>query len=289
MSRVDEESGWIYFTAGERSPIATDWLRVRIDGSEQQRLTSREGSHRIDFAPKGNLAVDSWSSFESAGDIQLINTDGQKVRTIDSRPSYVLEEFKLGEFRHVQIPAEDGFLLEGTLTFPPDFDESKRYPVWLTTYAGPHAPVVRNAGGPQMRPQMLANLGIIVFQLDPRSASGKGAQSTWTAYRQLGVPELEDIECGVGWLDEASVRRREAHRHAGPQLRRVHDRLRDDPQQAVRRGHRRVAGHRLAQLRLDLHRALHEHAAGEPGRLRKDVRRQGGRQPARPAAARCTA
>jgi dipeptidyl-peptidase-4 len=200
VSRVDEDAGWIYFTAGERSPIGTDWLRVRIDGSEQQRLTSREGSHRIDFAPEGNLAVASWSSFDSAGDIQLINTDGQKVRTIDSRPSYVIEEFKLGEFRHVQIPADDGFLLEATLTFPPDFAESKRYPVWLTTYGGPHAPVVRNAGGPQMRPQMLANLGIIVFQIDPRSASGKGAQSTWTAYRQLGLPELKDIECGVAWL-----------------------------------------------------------------------------------------
>jgi dipeptidyl-peptidase 4 len=200
VNRVDEDTGWIYFTAGERSPIATDWLRVRVDGSQQQRLTSREGSHRIDFAPKGNVAVAGWSSFDSAGDLQLINTDGQKVRTIDSRPSYILEEFKLGEFRHVQIPADDGFLLEATLTFPPDFDESKRYPVWLTTYGGPHAPVVRNAGGPQMRPQMLANLGIIVFQIDPRSASGKGAQSTWAAYRQLGVPELKDIECGVAWL-----------------------------------------------------------------------------------------
>jgi dipeptidyl aminopeptidase/acylaminoacyl peptidase len=204
VSRVDDEAGWIYFTAGERSPIGTDWMRVRIDGSEQQRLTSRDGSHRIDLAPKGNLAVDSWSSFESAGDMQLINTDGQKVRTIDSRPSYVLEEFKLGEFRHVQIPTEDGFLLEGTLTFPPDFDESKRYPAWLTTYGGPHAPVVRNAGGPQMRAQMLANLGIIVFQLDPRSASGKGAQSTWTAYLQLGLPELADIECGIRWLTKHS-------------------------------------------------------------------------------------
>jgi dipeptidyl-peptidase-4 len=46
VSRVDADAGWIYFTAGERSPISTDWLRVRIDGSEQQRLTSREGSHR---------------------------------------------------------------------------------------------------------------------------------------------------------------------------------------------------------------------------------------------------
>lgn len=200
VDRVDEQAGWIYFSAGEQSPIGSNWLRVRIDGSKQQRLTDRAGSHRIDLAPMGNLAVDAWSSFDSQGDMRLINTDGQTERTIDSQPSYVLEEFELGEFRHVQIPTKDGFLLEGTLTFPPDFDESKRYPVWLTTYAGPHAPTVRNAGGPQPQRQMLANLGIIVFELDPRSASGKGAQSTWAAYRQFGVQELADLECGVDWL-----------------------------------------------------------------------------------------
>jgi dipeptidyl aminopeptidase/acylaminoacyl peptidase len=200
VSRVDEESGWIYFTANERSHVGSDWLRVRIDGSRQQRLTQREGSHGIAMAPKGNLAIDTWSSFASAGDIQLINADGHKVRTIDSRPGHALEEFELGEFRRVQIPTEDGFQLEGTLTFPPDFDESKQYPAWLTTYGGPHAPTVRDAGGPRMQGHMLANLGIIVFQLDPRSASGKGAQSAWTAYRQLGVQELADLECGVAWL-----------------------------------------------------------------------------------------
>jgi dipeptidyl aminopeptidase/acylaminoacyl peptidase len=200
VSRIDDEAGWIYFTACERSPIATDWLRVRIDGSRQERLTSRAGSHRVELAPAGNLAVDSWSCFTSAGDTRLINTDGQEVRTIDSRPGYTVEEFQLGEFRHVQIPTEDGFLLEATLTFPPDFDESKKYPVWLTTYAGPHAPRVRDAGGPQIQPHMLANMGIIVFAIDPRSASGKGAQSTWTAYRRLGEQELADLECGVKWL-----------------------------------------------------------------------------------------
>jgi dipeptidyl aminopeptidase/acylaminoacyl peptidase len=200
LDRVDEEAGWIYFTACERSPIATDWFRIRIDGTKQERLTERTGSHRIDLAPKGALAVDSWSSFQSAGDIRLINTDGQQIRTIDSRPGYVLEEFNLGKFEHVQIPTEDGFQLEATLTFPPNFDESKKYPVWLNTYAGPHAPVVRDSGGPSMNLRMQANLGLIMLQLDPRSASGKGAQSTWTAYKNLGVQELKDIECGINWL-----------------------------------------------------------------------------------------
>jgi dipeptidyl-peptidase-4 len=200
VDRVDEESGWIYIAATTRSAIAGDWHRVRLDGSEQQRLSRRRGTHRIDMAPKGDLAVCSWSTSEDAGDMRLIDADGRTLRVIDSRPSHVLEEFELGEFRHVQIPAADGFVLEGTLTFPPDFDASRRYPVWLLTYAGPHAPTVYNAGGPRMQRHMLANLGLIVFQLDPRSASTKGAESTWTAYRQLGVQELADLERGVDWL-----------------------------------------------------------------------------------------
>ena len=202
VQRVGEESDWIYFTACKRSPIATDWLRVRVDGSGLERLTDREGTHRISVATSGSLAIDSWSNFVSAGDIRLINADGQALRTVDSRPTYVLEEFELGDFQQFQIPTEDGFLLEAALTFPVDFDESKQYPVWVTTYGGPHAPTIRNADGPKMRMQMLANLGLIVFQIDPRSASGKGAQSTWAAYRQLGVSELEDIKHGIAWLTE---------------------------------------------------------------------------------------
>ena len=36
------------------------------------------------------------------------------------------------------------------------------------------------------------------------SASGKGVCSTWTAYRQLGVQELKDIESAIGWLTQHS-------------------------------------------------------------------------------------
>jgi dipeptidyl aminopeptidase/acylaminoacyl peptidase len=54
--------------------------------------------------------------------------------------------------------------------------------------------------GGRLREQGLANLGFIYFLADPRPASGKGACSTWTAYRQLGVQELADIETAIRWL-----------------------------------------------------------------------------------------
>jgi dipeptidyl-peptidase-4 len=46
----------------------------------------------------------------------------------------------------------------------------------------------------------LAAKGIIAFHADPRSASGKGAVSSWACYKQLGVQENKDIEAAIGWL-----------------------------------------------------------------------------------------
>ena len=48
----------------------------------------------------------------------------------------------------------------------------------------------------------LAHEGFIVFRMDPRSASGKGAVSAWTAYKHLGVQELEDIKDAINWLKQ---------------------------------------------------------------------------------------
>src|SRR5205807_10260912 len=50
--------------------------------------------------------------------------------------------------------------------------------------------------------QLLAHVGFVVVRADPRSASGKGACSTSTAYRGLGIGELRDIETAIGWLVE---------------------------------------------------------------------------------------
>jgi dipeptidyl-peptidase-4 len=47
---------------------------------------------------------------------------------------------------------------------------------------------------------MLAQLGYIVWVCDNRTASGKGAKSTWPLYRRTGASELRDLEDGVRWL-----------------------------------------------------------------------------------------
>jgi dipeptidyl aminopeptidase/acylaminoacyl peptidase len=201
LLRVDEASGWVYFTGTRDSPIAENLYRVKLDGSNLERLTAGSGSHRVGVSPKANLFTDSWSSHTAPAKVWLRNADGAPARALDTNPVYALEEYRFGKYELVQIKTPDGFVLEGSLLLPPDFDPGKRYPVWFKTYAGPHTPTVHDSwGGGQAYDQALAQRGFVVFRCDPRSASGKGACSTWTAYRRLGVQELKDIECAITWL-----------------------------------------------------------------------------------------
>jgi dipeptidyl aminopeptidase/acylaminoacyl peptidase len=198
---VDEQSGWVYISATKDNAIGLNLYRVKLTGGEPQRLTSGPGEHRVSISPKANLFVDYVNSYDAPPAARLFRTDGTHARTLDTNPVFALEEFELGKHELLQIKTPDGFVLEAALLKPPNFDPSRRYPVWFTTYGGPHAPVVHDAWqGGRLRDQGLANLGFLVFQVDPRSASGKGIVSTWTAYRQLGVQELADIETAIRWL-----------------------------------------------------------------------------------------
>ena len=78
--------------------------------------------------------------------------------------------------------------MEAMLLRPPDFDPSRRYPVYQHTYGGPQAPQVKNAwqSTTYLFHQLLAQRGVVVWICDNRTASGKGAVSAWPAYRGFG-------------------------------------------------------------------------------------------------------
>lgn len=202
VHHLDEDAATILFTGTKDSHIAENLYSVGLDGKEIKRLTEADGSHRVQVAKDGKHFVDTWSDFNTPAQVRLHEAaTGKIVRVLDDNPAYKREEYKFAETNFHQIPTEDGFLMEAIVTKPSNFDPTKAYPVWFRTYAGPHAPVVRNSWGrSRMTEQMLAQMGLVVFRMDPRSASGKGAESAWTAYKQLGVQEMKDIEEGINWL-----------------------------------------------------------------------------------------
>jgi dipeptidyl aminopeptidase/acylaminoacyl peptidase len=203
LHTVDEDAGWIYFSGTRDSHLASNLYRVQLDGSRLERLTDSPGDHRCLVSPKCNLFIDSHSDHTGPTQVHLRTADGTLVRTLDTNPVYTLEEYRRGHYELVKIPADGGVTLEGSLLLPPDFDPSRKYPVWFTTYGGPHAPTISDTwGGGRIRDELLAQMGFVIFRADPHSASGQGECSTWTAYRRFGVPELKDVETAIEWLKQ---------------------------------------------------------------------------------------
>jgi dipeptidyl aminopeptidase/acylaminoacyl peptidase len=203
LDLADEDSGWLYFTATGGEDISPSLYRMRLEGGDRERLTSVAGEHHVSVGPKGKLFLDTWSGHTTPTQVRVYATDGTPVRTVDTNPVYAREEYRFGEYERVRIKTPDGWVLEGDLLKPPDFEPHRRYPVWFETYAGPHAPVVHDSWmGGRVSDEVKAQRGFLVFRCDPRSASGKGACSAWTAYRKLGVQELADIETAIRWLEE---------------------------------------------------------------------------------------
>ncbi len=204
LHQVDEETGWVYVTGTREAATALNLYRAKLDGSVIEPLTSG-GDHRAVLAPKAKLFVDTYSDEQTPPKVRVCRTDGTLARMVDTNPVYLLDDYRLGTYERMQIKTPDGFELEASVLKPANFDPQKKYPVWFMTYGGPHAPTVRDGWNPgRFRDEMLANMGFIVFRCDPRSASGKGACSTWTAYRQLGVQELKDVETAIKWLSSHS-------------------------------------------------------------------------------------
>src|SRR6266498_942150 len=199
---IDEDKGVAYFAATEHSQIAPNAYKIRLDGSGLTRLTPGEGSHAVSMSPRFNLLVDRWSDINTPTKTRLLDTDGNLIRVIEVNKVDALGQYKLGKAELMQVNTRDGFVMEAMMIKPPDFDASKKYPVFQFTYAGPNAPQVRNAWGgtSYMWHQLLAQKGYIIWIVDNRTASSKGTEPAWQVYKNFGELELRDIEDGIKWL-----------------------------------------------------------------------------------------
>ncbi|MBK7392120.1 MAG: S9 family peptidase [Chloracidobacterium sp.] len=199
---VDAKSGWAYFSATKDSHIAENVYRVRLSGGEPERLTQDNGWHTASFDPTFTHFVDTWSDAGTPPQWRLYRADGFAVRTLNENRVDALSQYRLSRPEFLNVTTRDGFVMEAMMIKPPNFDPSRKYPVFEFTYSGPHAPSVANrwAGNRGMWFQMLAQKGYIVWVCDNRSASGKGEESVWPIYKRMYELELRDLEDGLNYL-----------------------------------------------------------------------------------------
>ena len=199
--RVDEDRQNLWFTASRDGAIDENVYSIRFDGSDLLRLTQGPGTHRVRPNHDGSLFLDSVSTRTRPPQIRLCDgTSGRVLRILATSEPAPLDAPRRALWETHEVPARDGFPLDVSVLKPLDFNPKANYPVWLMTYSGPNAPTIRNAWGPSRWAQFLAQEGVIVLNVNVRSASRKGHAIISTCYSQLLVQELMDLEDAVDWL-----------------------------------------------------------------------------------------
>jgi dipeptidyl-peptidase 4 len=200
VAGVDEARGIVYFTATEENVRRRQIYQVSLDGSGFSRLTSSRGQHSPELSPDGRFLLDTFSTVTQPPVLSLMDPAGREIRAVD-RPESRLEEYELATTEEANVRADDGARLEARLVKPANFDPSRKYPVVVFVYGGPHSQVVRDAwGATTLLDHLLASRGFLVWSLDNRGASGRGHAWEAPLFRDMGRRELADQLAGVRYL-----------------------------------------------------------------------------------------
>ncbi len=201
----DESYSRFFFHGNDQGPATQDYYSVNIKNGEMTRLTSGTGFHSAMKDKKGDYIIDNFSSCFTPREYYVINTKSKKSVTI-FKAENPLAEYKTGKWNLFTIKNSEGTELYSRIFKPVDFDSTKKYPVIVYLYNGPHSQMVTNtwmAGG-ELWYQYMAQKGYIIFTLDGRGTSYRGKDFEQATFRQLGTKEMEDQLKGVEYLKSLS-------------------------------------------------------------------------------------
>lgn len=207
----------VFYTSAEVSPVENHLFKISVTGLKSRkgiesvakakfgkpvRLTSDEGWHNVSLNEDFSRFIDIFSSFNVPSVTQVRTTDGKLLREI-GRASDPLTSFKTGKVMLGTVKSADGQYDNWyRLLLPPDFDSSKKYPVILYVYGGPHSQLVKDSwlGSISMWELLMAQRGHIVYIQDGRGTSNRGAEFEKAIHKHCGQNEMADQMVGINML-----------------------------------------------------------------------------------------
>lgn len=190
----------VYFYATGANP--TNNLAYKVDLKGKQTLISKdEGTHNIAVSSDGNWIFDEFSSHAIQSKSLLYDKNLKAKTLIESADKYA--GYTMGTAEIKTIKSADGTTdLYTRLIKPSNFDPTKKYPVMVYVYGGPHAQMITNSylDGANLWMYWMAEQGYLVFTVDNRGSENRGVAFEKVVHRRLGVNEIDDQMKGVDYL-----------------------------------------------------------------------------------------
>jgi len=200
----DKELDYVFFEAAEPDETQRKIYRVRPDGSFLGYITPERGTNSDaifskDFFQciytntnaKQEITTYCYDELKGLKNVLQSNTEENDAwqKTYNFQPKTFF-----------RIPI-DSIKLNAWIIKPSNMENGKKYPVLLTVYGGPgQQEVTDDYDFHYYWYQYLAQQGYIVVCVDPRGTDSRGSAFRNIAYKQLGIPETNDIIDVVKYL-----------------------------------------------------------------------------------------
>ena len=213
-------------TSLDQTPSAATWLpnssgvyfNVREFGQSNvyfadtkgkvRKITS--GNHMLtmnDLA--GNRAVATWSNPSNPNDIVSISMDKPNdIKRLTEVNSDIFYNIEFGAVEEIKYKSVDGKEIQGWIVKPPQFDDSKKYPLVLRIHGGPHS---MYHVGFNYNFQLHAAQDQVVLYTNPRGSTGYGYDFANAIQNAYPGNDYDDIMAGVdeviakGYIDESRM------------------------------------------------------------------------------------
>ncbi len=190
----------VYFSANGAGPAEQHVYSMSLEEGVTRQITHTPGRHVGFPSPDGSYLATLHSSDQQPTELFVARSDGGERRRITHSPPAAFDQIAWGTPRYLSFPSRiDENILHARLLLPPDFDDTRRYPVLF----GPvYSNTVRNrwAGNYALVQHLLAQRGYVVVQVDVRGSTGYGRDFREAFLVDFAGDDIEDLASAVGYL-----------------------------------------------------------------------------------------
>ena len=200
-----DDEKFIYIQSTAECAIQRHIYKINMDNGKMNMLTTTHGTHVADFTADKKYFINKFSNTDVPNVINIKDNKGKVTKELVNAEN-PLADYKLANSKIGIIKSADGVTdLYYQMVTPPDFDSTKKYPVVIYVYGGPHAQLVTDEWLPSgLWNYYMAQKGYIMFTVDNRGSANRGRAFEDVIYRQVGVAEMADQMEGVKFLKSKS-------------------------------------------------------------------------------------
>ena len=202
-----KDGSQIYFRSNLSHPGIYEIYRVTLKNSKIEQMTTLGGQNSFSLSPDESQLLITHSNATHPPEL-YVQKAASRAKSIQLTRT-ISDTFSSVAWTHPQfvtIPSSNVNRPIYSRLYTPTFEKPEKRPAVVFVHGAGYLQNSHQGWSGYFREfmfhSMLTRQGYVVLDMDYRASAGYGRDWRTAIYRQMGTPELEDIEDGINWLVE---------------------------------------------------------------------------------------